>query len=148
MTSTLKTALTVVNPITMTLPETVLYLLEHCLQFRVELTLDEAQTVLRQFKRYNEILDTLPRLIDDLRRDIGPIAFPGQNVNNGRFDNIKVSIGNEGSLVVYVCIITAYRKDNPARQVGVLKTIGETYNADEIDVSEGTGSVKARFWWD
>lgn len=133
--------------------DSVLYLLEHNLSFRVEVSLNEAASILKKFRSYNDIPKNLFCIVLEIRNLIGPIAFPGQNPNNGSFGNISFSIGNEGSLVIYIKSRLFYRpEDTASLHKSWLESIGNKYNADEIDVTiddRGAGpTVCARLWWD
>lgn len=128
-------------------------LLEINTDFCVSVSVEELGEILRNFRVYNEIPANLANLANDLQKEIGPTSFGGQNPNNGSFGNLRVHVGNEGSLVIYVESNLFYRKgDSSGRQAVVLHAIGERYKADEIKVEEkdswGGPVVKARFWWD
>lgn len=137
--------------------DSVLCLIENCLQFRVECSMDEAKEVLRQMPKYNEIPSNLHEIISEIKNRLGPIDFGSKNPNNGTYGNIRVLIGNEGSLVMYVKSQLFYRRnvDSGPRQKTELESIGEKFGADEVDVKIETltidstmVSVEARFWWD
>lgn len=135
--------------------EAVSYLLEHNLHFRAEVSLDDATEVLRKFRHYNEIPDTIGLLPKAVADGIGPVDFGGDNPNNGTFINLDLFVGNEYSFVVYVQSSPSYRKgDTPERQMEVLEKIGRDFCADEVTVETipgfagGAASLRARFWWD
>lgn len=132
-----------------TTAQAVLTLLEASLHFRVAVTLTDAEAILRNFQHYNEIPANLADIVRDVRDKIGPIAFKGANPNNGCFDNVRLSIGNENSLVIYIESNLFYRPgDTPERQKAVLESIGARFNADEASIEVSPSSVKARLWWD
>jgi hypothetical protein len=132
------------------------HLLDHNLQFRAKVTIEQATQILGQCQIYNEIPDTIGNLPQAIANGIGPVDFGRENPNNGTFVNLEISIGNEYSLVIYVQSHTFYRKgDTPERQKEVLEAIAREYRADEVDVSisdqpiiDGAHVVTARFWWD
>jgi len=108
-------------------------------------------------EKYNDIPSNLSGLVWDFKKMIGPMNFPTSggypNPNNGTFGNLEISIGNEGSLVIYLkSRMFARKMDNPAMHEAVFKTIGQRYKADEINVEttnySGNITVKARLWWD
>jgi hypothetical protein len=137
--------------------DAVLHLLESCINFRVEVSLPDAATILERFPKYNDIPSNLSGLIHDLKTRIGPMAFPEingrPNPNTGTFGNLSVQIGNEGSLVIYIkSRMFARKMDTAAMHKAVLQTIGRKYDADEVTVERtnhmGYETVKARLWWD
>jgi len=131
------------------LADTVLFLLETNLHFRVSLPLPEAKEVLRNLPKYNEIPHNLHEIIEGIKQTVGSVDFGPKNPNTGGFDNVRIEIGNERSLVVYVDAVTAYRpNDEHAVTVSNLESLGIKFKADEINVEHTLGSVKARFWWD
>ena len=138
-----------------TIIDAVSLLLEKSLNFKVKVSATDATEILKKFNPYNDIPKTIAHLPDAILRKIGPTNFKGDNPNNGRFDNIKIWIGNESSLVIYVESMTFHRqKESGLLQVAALKTIGRMFNADEIKteievLDNNMGElVKARFWWD
>jgi hypothetical protein len=137
--------------------EAVLFLLENNLNFAVQVELDQATEILGKCSIYNEIPDTISELPRALANAIGPVDFGGDNPNNGGFSNLRLKIGNEGSMVVYLDSNTFYRKgDSPERQKAAIEAVAATYKADEITVEIKTyelmgrdaATVKARLWWD
>lgn len=135
--------------------DAVTHLLEHNLNFRVALKLDQATEVLSKCSIYNDIPSTigaLPKIIADR---IGPTDLGGDNPNNGTFCNLEFSLGNEHSLVIYVRSDVFYRKgDSAERHKKLLEKVGREFCADEVTVEihpsmvGGAPTVKARFWWD
>lgn len=130
-------------------------LLEQSIDFRVNVSPQDLYEILSTFRVYNDIPRNIADIAKDLQKEIGPISFGGQNSNNGSFHNLRIRIGNEDSLVLYVESNLFYRKgDCAARHEAVLKTIGKKYKANEIDVETvpldplQSQMVKARFWWD
>jgi hypothetical protein len=132
----------------------VTHLLNANLHFRVQVTLEQATNILTKFQPYNGIPNTIEKLPQEIAAAIGPIDFGRENPNNGLFDNVEISIGNEFSLVLYVKSNTFYRKgDTAERQKLVLEGIARNYRADEVHVTiepayGGAHLVKARLWWD
>lgn len=141
----------------MTTTDAILFLLENNLNFRAEVGLNDARAILSKFKKYNSIPSYLPSMVDRIKDLIGPVNFGKDNPNNGFWHNIKFSIGNESSLVIYVEVRGVYRpKDDPNAIRGVLESMGSYFCADEVDCELQTiefGSSKktnviARFLWD
>jgi hypothetical protein len=131
------------------LVETVLFLLESNLHFKVSVPLPEAAEILRLVPKYNEIPSNLSRLVEKIQLAIGPIDFGAANPNTGSYHNIRFCIGNEYSLAIYVSSPKAYRPlDNHAVTASLLQTIGKKFGADEVTVDHSGASIEARFWWD
>ena len=129
--------------------EIVNFLLEHNEHFSVELSIEDAAAVLAKMDKYNDIPRNINNLPSVIAKQIGGIAFKGENPNNGTFGNIKISIGNEYSLCMHVRSVTAYRPgDTPEKQKAILEALGRKYKANEVTVTMQPGSVLARFWWD
>lgn len=135
--------------------DAVSFLLENSLNFRVSVPLEDAKKILRSFKRYNEIPSNLPEIVEAVKLAIGPISFPDvggrPNPNNGSFHHIRFSIGNEGSLVIYVEVSSFYFGQHPEKiqkVVRSLQAVGQKFRADENDVEGNETSILARFWWD
>lgn len=140
-----------------TTTEAVLFLLKTNLHFAVQVELDQAVEILSRFSIYNEIPDTISKLPRALANAIGPVDFGEDNPNSGGFSNLRLKIGNEGSLVVYLDSNTFWRKsDTPERQKAAIEAAADAYKADEISVEIKTyelmgrdaAIVKARLWWD
>lgn len=135
--------------------EAVLFLLANNLHFAAQVELETATEILDKFPIYNEIPATISELPRALANAIGPVDFGGDNPNNGDFSNLRLKIGNESSLVVYIESRTCYRRgDTPERQKAAIEAVAAAYRADEISVEIETyelmeaHTVKARLWWD
>lgn len=136
--------------------DAVSHLLENCLHFRVETNLNDAKEILKKFRHYNDVPSNISEIVDDVKKNIGPINFQTVNANNGRFDNIRFEIGNENSFVIYIRSNMFYRKfERPELHKSTLESIGEKYQANEISCDIVTNphfpemiSVECRLWWD
>lgn len=138
--------------------EAVSYLLETNLNFRVEVGLNEAKQILAKLEKYNEMPDDLEKIVDRIKSMIGPIDFGKENPNNGLWNNIKISIGNESSLVIYVDVNCFYRVGSDPKKIKAdLESIGRAFSADENNVeiklpepfmNQKMIHVRARYWWD
>lgn len=128
---------------------------KNSLDYRIHLSLDEAKEFLKRAEVYNYIPENIYEIVDAIKNAIGPMKYPDcngkPNPNNGRFDHIKILVGNEGSRVIYV---KGYRTilSPPIEQIlSNLKAIGEKFNADEnnseIDSCYGD-HFEWRYWWD
>jgi hypothetical protein len=134
------------------IPGAVLHLLEWSCQFRVDdLTLEETREILTRMRRYNNIPADIGELPYAVRRGIGPVIGFKSEPENGTCHNLKFTVGNEGSLVVYVrSQLNKRQGDTFERQTAVLLDIGRRFNADEVDANEdlASGILTARYWWD
>lgn len=129
--------------------QAVSYLLENNLNFRAELSLSDAAQVLQAFRPYNDIPEDIERIVDELCDKIGPINFGPENPNNGKFHNIRISIGNKSSLFIYIEMSHIYQKGRDFREYKpILEEIGGKFRADEIEVTQSERKTAARFWWD
>jgi hypothetical protein len=129
--------------------QAVSYLLENNLNFRAELSILDAVQVLQNFQPYNDIPEDIEKIVGALCDKIGPVNFGPGNPNNGKFHNIKIFIGNESSLVIYVEIIHSYQVGRDSREYkSILEKIGRKFKADEIGVTQDERKTVARFWWD
>lgn len=124
-------------------------LLENNLNFRVQVTLEDAQVILSEFLVYNGMPDSMDGLVDRVKLAVGPMNFGPNNPNTGNFDHIRFSIGNENSLVVYVEVAGAYLKGQGISVAAKLERVGDAFSADEISNEiDGLGGVSVRLWWD
>lgn len=138
--------------------EAVSYLLETNLNFRVEVGLNEAKQILAKLEKYNGMPDDLEKIVERIKSMIGPVKFLDKfNPNNGLWSNIKISIGNESSLVIYVDVNCFYRVGSDPKKIKAdLESIGRAFSADENSVEIEAASpfdkrmvsVCARYWWD
>lgn len=129
---------------------------DQSLNFRIELPFEKAQAFIRRIDRYNEfdaslVLDALER-IDGLmpRMQYGP-----GNPNNGGRD-YKISVGREGSPVIYLERWECF--DKPRLDTATMKSIcreleliaradDSHYHIDEFSLLPGR-KIEFRFWWD
>lgn len=123
-------------------------LLETNLNFRVHVSLEDLGQILASFQVYNGMPDTLLPMVGAIKEAIGPMQFPGDNPNNGSFDHIRVSIGNEGSLVMYVELATAYIKGRELEVASKLEMLGKKFNCDECTMERQSFALSLRLWWD
>ncbi len=134
--------------------QAVAVLLKNCLDFRAELTLEEASAVMHSFERYNAIPRKITDIFFDLQKEIGPCVLP-DNPNNGSFINLNVWIGNERSLVIYVTSrVSARHGDTVEQHINKLKNLGYRYKAESYEAEEikntafpSLKTVSARFYW-
>lgn len=137
--------------------EAISYLLENNLNFRAEVGLDNAKQILSKLRKYNGMPDDLEKIVDQIKDAIGPINFGAKNPNNGLWNNIKISIGNECSLVIYVDVNCFYQVGADLKKIKAdLESIGRAFHTDENSVEIEAASpldkrmvsVCARYWWD
>lgn len=134
------------------LVQATLDLLGYCLRFVVYMTTDEAKQVLHNTMHYNAMPHNIANITDDIKRVCGSIQYGEGNPNNGKYDHITIGIGNECSLVIYIRVITTYKRsttDN-AQAIGAsLQAIGTKYKADENKITQcDANSVTVRLWYD
>ena len=143
--------------------DAVLRVVEGCTSCLIELPdVDMARDFWRKFPIYNgmrrfEIL----HLIDVIEETIPRMQFPGNNPNNGNHI-MRISVGNEGSAVMYVKLGKFYtrgREPDVQSAWAAIQVAAKAAGADEIDdysepggVSEGgfpyEGEWVYRIWWD
>lgn len=127
-------------------------------KFRVQLTPAEATLALELYKKsgtfpYNGMPANMPEIIHAISTASGKVNFPDingkPNPNTGSQCHMNISIGNEGSLVIYVQIVTTYPVTKPYGELLTdLQSVGERFSAQENTVDTRPGSFTVRLWWD
>lgn len=125
-----------------------LTLLENSLDFRVQLQFQEMEYVLSHMEIYNNIPDNISEIVAKIKSKIQPAIFGQKNINNGSFCNVKMWIGNESSLVIYVRVDISYNDQKIKEVETILGNIGENFRADAMTITKEHKIVMARFWWD
>lgn len=133
-------------------------LLKRNLRFRVQLSAKEASDAVRLYVRtgqfpYNEIPWDIAQIFGEIMKACGVVVYPDvngrPNPNTGGTPHVNISIGNEGSFVIYVMIVKAYPANKPrAEIVAELQAVGAKFKADENTVKDENGSFTLRLWWD
>lgn len=127
-------------------------------KFRVQLTPAEATLALELYKKsgtfpYNGMPANMPEIIHAITTACGTVNFPElngkPNPNTGGMHHVSISLGNEGSFVLYVQIVIAYPLTKPHAEILCdLQSVGERFSADENTVDTRPGSFTVRLWWD
>lgn len=125
-------------------------LLESCLQFRVSVSMGEAREILQDFPN-------LRNFVNHVQNKVGPCEFEGDNPNNGNFTNIRLSIGRENSLVIYLETNSFYRpKDTPEAIEKRLNWLKWYFKPEEFTIEKVKYQISGkdatrfnvRFWFD
>ena len=125
---------------------------ELSLNMLIELPYQEVIEAAKAIGDYNEFnahdLEKMMSMIDAI---IPRKYYNEGNPNNGNRD-YKISIGREGSMVLYYSIYKLYSEGTIKtikRREEELKTIAEGVGkADEFNVYEEDNYLKIRIWWD
>jgi hypothetical protein len=122
---------------------------------------DLARDFWKKFQVYNGMdQPRILRLIDVIDQEMPRMKFPGDNPNNGNHA-MRISVGNEGSAVMYVKLGKFYTKGREAevkRAWALIQMAAEAAGADEVDDCSEPGGVSGgfpyegewifRIWWD
>ena len=129
---------------------------ENSLDFRIEMDYDVGRQFIRRIDQYNAFFSAnVLAALDAIDELIPRMRFGEGNPNNGRRD-FKISLGREGSPVLYIERIewgdTERLSDDRIRLI--CREMQSVAAADEADSSieplplSGGRKVTFRFWWD
>ncbi len=114
----------------------VLSIFEESLHFRVNVPVLEATEILSRLEKYNFIPANLPTIVQAIQ-NAAPVTSVG---------DIRISVGNEYSLVIYVQVLRAQDAEQAKAK---LEKVAKKYGTNEFNVEDSfSGSFTARLWWD
>jgi len=138
------------------LVDAVLLVDKSSLHYKIELSANDARKFLERAEPYNYIPKNLSDIVNFILNAIGPMNYGlcngRPNPNNGSFSHIRISVGNEGSRVIYVKSHRTTNSDPLKVIFSRLEAIGMKFHADEnegeVETLMGTEYFTWRFWWD
>lgn len=116
------------------LTDTVLQLMRHCGQFRVQLAPDEATAVLKRMPVYNYIPKNVHKLVEELVKHFG--------------DRVTIEVGNDYSLVIFARVQSLFKEEHLRQADALLTEAGRKFKAVEVHVTPRGSGLEVRYWWD